>query len=48
MLVFSMSSSGKQPLDYQAISVQAARMGLDTLRLWQELLVRARRETGSA
>ena len=47
MLVFSMSEMAKQSIDYQAISIQAARMGLETLKVWQELLARAKREAGS-
>jgi hypothetical protein len=37
-----------RPIDYQSVSVQAARMGTETSKLWQELLARARRESGSA
>jgi len=47
MLLFDMSALGTHPIDYQAISVQAARMGFETLKLWQDLLARAKREAGS-
>jgi hypothetical protein len=45
---FSISGLGSRPIDVDYISVQAARMGLETLKLWQELLARARRESRSA
>ena len=48
ILLFAMSGLGNQPIDYQSVSVQAARMGTETSKLWQELLARARRESGSA
>ena len=47
ILLFSMSGLGDQPIDYQSVSVQAARMGNQTSKLWQELLARAKRESGS-
>ncbi len=48
MVVFSMNGLGNQPIDYAYISVQAARLGLETLELWQGLVARAKRETGFA
>jgi hypothetical protein len=47
ILLFSMSGLGNQPIDYQAVSAQAARIGAETSQLWQALLTRARRESGA-
>lgn len=48
ILLFTMSGLGNQPVDYQSVSIQAARIGTETSKLWQELLARARRESSSA
>jgi len=48
ILLFSMSGLGNQPIDYQYVSIQAAHIGTETSKLWQGLLARATRESGSA
>ena len=44
MLVFSLSGFSDLPIDFQAIDLEATRMGLPTVELWRELLSRARDE----
>jgi len=47
MLVFSLSGFSDLPIDFQAIDLEATRMGLQTVDLWRELLTRAQREIGN-
>ena len=44
MLVFSLSGLGDLQVDTAFVAAEAARLGLETLKLWQELLARARSE----
>jgi hypothetical protein len=44
MLVFSLSGLGDKQIDLSFVTTEAARLGNDTLNLWQELLLRAEKE----
>lgn len=41
MLVFSFSGLGDVPVDLPTVEIEAARMGLETLKLWRALVGRA-------
>ena len=41
MLVFFLSGLGTVPIDLPAVEIEAARMGLETLKLWRGLVARA-------
>jgi hypothetical protein len=45
MLFFAMSGLGDQQIDLDFVAQAAARMGQETLMLWQELIARAKKET---
>ena len=45
MLVFALSGLSDQEIDLQIIQAAVSRLGTNTLSLWNELLVRAYRET---
>jgi len=42
MLVFSFSGLGDQQVDLSFVATEAARLGIETLRLWQELVARSK------
>jgi hypothetical protein len=48
ILMFAMSGLGNQPIDYPSVSIQATRIGVETSKLWHELLARAKRDSGAA
>jgi hypothetical protein len=47
MLVFSLSGFSDLSIDFQAIDLEATRMGLPTIELWRELLSHAQDEIGN-
>jgi hypothetical protein len=44
MLAFDLSGASDMPIDHQAVSKEAARLGTETLDMWNKTLVRARAE----